>query len=140
MIPNLEIMNKVPLSDAGIIQLQTNLYALSDAALLAEAKSLHQDFASWLDDHIILDNDQLTWFKSIDKIFRDYISAKTAIALINRLPITLELPPVPPAGSGANKVSGKWFQDKDSIAPPKWEGAGVIITSGELSFKLGYNT
>lgn len=134
-------MNKVPLSTAGISQLETNLYALSDASLLLEAKALHQDFVDWLDEHIILNNDQITWLKSIDKIFRDYISAKTAIALINRLPLELELPPVPPSGGSSHKkASGKWFQDKDSITPPKWEGAGMIVTSGTLKFSIGYNT
>ncbi|SFH37590.1 hypothetical protein [Pedobacter insulae] len=122
---------KVPLTTAGITTLQTNLYSLSDPDLFDEADAVHQDFVGWIDDHIELTSQQLEWLSDIDQLFIDYLSAKTAIAFKNRLPFSLEVPSV--AGNG------KWFQDKEPIAP-RWQGSGNITATGELSFELGYSS
>lgn len=122
-------MSKVPLSTAGISQLQTDLYALPDPELFVEADAAHADFVAWVDSHIELTQAQLTWLGDIDALFLDLLAVKTAIALKNRLNLDLERA----SGSG----SGKWFQDKDGIAP-KWMGSGQITATGTLSFEIGY--
>ncbi len=122
-------MPKVPLTTAGINQLQNNLYALPDPELFVEADAAHQNFVSWVDSHIQLTQAQLTWLGDIDVLFLDLLAVKTAIALKNRLTLSLEL------GSGTG--AGKWFMDKDTIAP-KWVGSGQITATGTLSFETGY--
>ncbi|RWU08161.1 hypothetical protein [Pedobacter chitinilyticus] len=136
-------MSKVPLTPEGIKDLETNLYALTDAALLAQAQDVYLDFIGWIDSNIELDIDQLKWLSDIndsDPVFISYVSSKTSIAMRNRLPLNLELPPVVPAGSFAAKKQGKWIMEKDAITPVKWDGAGRIIASGQITVELGYNT
>lgn len=122
-------MPKVPLTSAGIAQLQTDLYALPDPELIAEADAAYTDFVAWVDSHIELIPAQLTWFGDIDEMFLKLLGIQTAIALKNKLDLNFEMA----SGSG----SGKWFQDKDPIAPT-WMGSGQITATGQLSFEIGY--
>lgn len=122
-------MPKVPLTPAGIAQLQTDLYALPDPELFVEADAAYTDFVAWVDSKIELIPAQLTWLGDIDEMFIKLLGIKTAIALKNRLDLSLTMA----SGSG----SGKWFQDKDTIAP-KWVGTGEIVATGTLEFETGY--
>ncbi len=123
-------MIKVPLSQEGITQLETNLYALSDPALFAESEAAHQDFVSWVDGHITLTAGQLAWLGGIDPLFLKLLGIKTAIALRNKLTLKIKLP-------SASATGGKWIMDKDPITP-KWVDPGIILATGALSFELGY--
>ena len=125
-------MSKVPLTPAGIADLQDNLYALADGPLFVEAAAVHADFPTWVDEHIILSPGQLGWLRGIDQLFLDYLAAKTAIALRNRLPLELTLP------TASATPTGKWFLDKDPITPC-WQGTGDITATGTLSYELGYS-
>ena len=124
-------MAKVPLTSAGIGELQTYLYSLTEPALLAEAEAVHADFVAWVDGHIELTTAQLDWLGGIDPLYIDYLAAKTAIAFRNRLPLEL----VVPSATG----EGKWFLDKKPIAP-RWKGPDNIVATGVLSFELGYTS
>ncbi|WP_299568461.1 hypothetical protein [uncultured Pedobacter sp.] len=124
-------MSKVSLSAVGIQTLQDNLYALSEAELFAEAAAVKADFVAWVDAKIALTSSQLTWLQGIDPLFTEYLGIKTCIALRNKLDLKVDLPSA--AGDG------KWFQDKDAIAPT-YRANGKIEATGTFRLKLGYET
>src|SRR4051812_25037914 len=110
-------MSKVALTQTGITELETTLYALTDPELLLVADAVRADFVHWVNNHIELTLPQFTWLSSIDELFLDLLAVKTAIAFRNRLPLLIDLP--------STTGDGKWFLDKGTIAP-KWEGSGEI--------------
>lgn len=124
-------MSKVPLSTAGIQTLQDDLYALSEPQLFAEAAAVRADFVGWVDAKIDLTGPQLSWLQGIDPLFTDYLGIKTCIALRNKLDLKVDLPSA--AGDG------KWFQDKDAIAPT-YRANGKVEATGIFRLKLGYET
>ncbi|QEK50939.1 hypothetical protein FYC62_04065 [Pedobacter aquae] len=82
-------MEKVPFTPAGLQQLLTTLYALSDQELNLVADALHQNFKLWVAEHFDLDEAQLAYLYSLDERFVSQAAARGSYFMAHRLPIGL---------------------------------------------------
>lgn len=130
-------MEKVPFSPAGFKQLETQLYALDDTALRAEALAVLGDYIGWVDDHVVLNSAQVDYLRSLDEIFIASLAANAAIAFVNRLPLNLVLPYDYEVLDDENKGRGKWLVDASTIAPSSAPEEPVAAT-GELVYSIEY--
>jgi hypothetical protein len=82
-------MEKFPLSTSGLQDLTNELYALSDPALQQQADDIGTDFTSWIVEHFILTESQVTYLREIDQRFIETAASECKYFLQNRLPIHL---------------------------------------------------
>lgn len=125
-------MAQEPLTPAGVQQKQTDLYALSDNALQAEATAIRSNFIAWLYVNFIVNAAQLTYLNGMDGRWLQQAAAETAFAIENRLLITFTAPnPLPPP-----TVSKIVELDKKQIV--KFSKAEGYTVEGSLEFKIIY--
>lgn len=129
-------MVKVEFSPEGFKQLEAQLYDLQDSALFTEADAVLLDYIGWVEDHVILSNDQVHYLQGLDPLFIASLATKAAIAFRNRLPLNLVLPE-DYRTAHANEGRGKWFLDSSTIAATNIPGAPVTAT-GELIYEFEY--
>lgn len=127
-------MDKVEFSPQGFKQLETQLYALNDVALQAEANAVLSDYISWVKSHFILDPDQINYLNQLDPVFIASLASKASIAFLNRLPLNLVLPD---QYESASEGRGKWFLDSSTIVASNIPGETVTAT-GELIYEFEY--
>ena len=125
-------MEKVAFTPAGFKQLESQLYQLSDSALLAEANAILADYITWADEHIILNDAQISYLNSLDDFFIASLASKAAIAFVNRLPLNLVLPEY---YGNDEEGRGKWFEDASTIIANNTPGEQVTAT-GELIYNF----
>lgn len=125
-------MEKIPFTPQGFATLQAELYALPDPALQAEADAVFNDYVSWVQDHVILNADQVTYLEGLAAVFIAQLASRASIAFINRLPLILVLPP----NYSATDV-GKWFLDGSTIVALNSPGQAVTAT-GELIYEMQF--
>lgn len=128
-------MEKVPFSPEGFKQLETQLYALDDTALKAQANAVLADYINWVDNHVILDTAQVTYLQGLDALFIASLAANAAVVFVNRLPLNLVLPNNYTMASQEGR--GKWFLDKTTIAASNSPGEPVSAT-GQLIYEFTY--
>lgn len=129
-------MEKVEFSPMGFKDLQSQLYELSDTALLAEANAVLSNYITWVDEHVILSAAQISYLESLDSFFIASLASKAAITFVNRLPLNLVLPA---NYSQTNKEEGrgKWFLDKSTLAASAAPGKPVTA-NGELIYEFEF--
>ena len=106
-------MEKVPFTPAGLQQLLTTLYALSDQELNLVANALHQNFKLWVAEHFDLDEAQLAYLNSLDERFVSQAAARGSYFMAHRLPIALNKMEAP-ALSSDGKDRGKLLNLNES--------------------------
>ncbi|WP_313155976.1 hypothetical protein [Sphingobacterium multivorum] len=128
-------MAKVPFTPDGFDDLQTTLYALTNAELEVEANAVFTDYISWVDDHVVLNAAQLAYLNALDPVFITQLASRASIAFLNRLPLNLVLPP--DYDPTAIPSVGKWFLDGSTIAVSNSPGQTVTAT-GELIYEIQF--
>lgn len=121
-------MAQVPFTTAGVQQKQTELYALPDSQLTAQADLIRADFRQWIKDNFTLDTAQQTYLDGIDDRWIQLASAQSAFAIQNRLPIDLYKEP-PQDASKLVRTSGNLTAE---YTP------GGFVPGGTLSFHILY--
>ncbi|QIL42203.1 hypothetical protein G7074_24845 [Pedobacter sp. HDW13] len=94
-------MQKFPFTDLGVQDLQNQLYQCTDAQLKAEEDLILLNFRKWVAEHFTLSTDQLLFIEKQDRKMISFLASQTAIAIINRLPITL----IKPASKPSNQLA-----------------------------------
>lgn len=123
-------MTKEPLTPSGVQQKTTDLYALSDPLLLAEADMIRTDFRTWIQDNFLLNNDQQTYLNNIDDQFIQLASCQTGFAVENRLPVDMII-------IGSGNVASKLIKTSNTLICEYDPGAGVT-PSGGVTFEMIY--
>lgn len=123
-------MAKEPLTAAGVQQKFSDLYALNDAQLNAEADLIANSFRQWVKDNFILDTSQETYLDGIDDVFIASAAADTSLAVRNRRSITYQPPTTPPGVS-------KYIRKSSSLVVTYNPANGTVV-SGTLSFEAYY--
>ncbi|MVZ63757.1 hypothetical protein [Sphingobacterium humi] len=90
---------KPPLSPGGIDTKLTELYALSDIELEAEAVQIRDDFSDWLDDNFTLTLTQQNYISGMSARYAAFLADCAYITVKNRLPVDY----TPPANPGISK-------------------------------------
>ncbi|MGE8426310.1 MAG: hypothetical protein ACN6O7_00470 [Sphingobacterium sp.] len=125
-------MEKVTFTPDGFNDLQTALYALTNAELEIEANAVFTDYISWVKDHIILNTAQVNYLEGLDTVFIAQLASRASIAFLNRLPLNLILPP---GYDPSLPTVGKWFLDGSTIQVLNSPGQAVTAT-GELIYEI----
>lgn len=129
-------MEKVEFSQLGFKHLESQLYALDNNALTVEAQAVLSDYINWVNNHVILTTQQVSYLQDLDPLFIASLASNAAVAFINRLPLNLVLPDdysAVKAGDGR----GKWFLDSSTIVASGLPGEPVTAT-GELIYEFRY--
>lgn len=122
-----------PFTPAGVAQKMTDLYALSNNDLSAEANSVRTDMKAWLAVNFILNTAQHTWLTEVDDQFFSFAAPLTGLAFEHRLEIELIAPnPLPTPGLS------KMVRLQDAILP-KFSKSGGFTVSGKLTYELEYS-
>lgn len=92
-------MAQLPFTATGVAQKQAELYALSDANLLIQARLITTDIAGWLDTNFVLSDLQKAWIAQAPPMVQFNWGAAVAAVVSARRPITMATPPptYPPA-------------------------------------------
>jgi len=80
-------MAKVPLTSDGVRAKETELFALDQTALDAEAYALATDFRQWIDANFELTTEELDYLESANEEFIRLLSSIVFVGVRNRLPI-----------------------------------------------------
>ncbi|WLD24354.1 hypothetical protein NU10_02820 [Flavobacterium dauae] len=80
-------MARVPLTTAGVLQKQEELFALAQPELDAQAASLTTDFRLWVSDNFELTPQEQGFLDSADDNFIRLLSSVVFVSVRNRLPI-----------------------------------------------------
>ncbi|OJV52500.1 MAG: hypothetical protein BGO31_07570 [Bacteroidetes bacterium 43-16] len=129
-------MEKVEFSPLGFKHLESQLYVLDDNSLIVEAHAVLSDYINWVNNHVILTTQQLSYLQDLDPIFIASLASNASIAFMNRLPLNLVLPDDYSTVT-ASEGRGKWFLDSSTIAASNTPGAPVTAT-GELIYEFRY--
>jgi len=87
-------MAQLPFTSAGVAQKQTELYALTDANLLVQAKAITNDIQAWLMANFTLSSQQQDWLTGTPVQVKYIWGAIIGAAVAARRPITMSDPPV----------------------------------------------
>lgn len=95
-----------PLTEEGVSQKKSDLYALSDQQLLLQTKAMCSDFKSWLSNNFDLLPDQQTYLEAIPENVLFGWAAQLTTVLICRGDLEFEFPPYRPQRTKEIKVQG----------------------------------
>ena len=126
-------MRTYPFTNAGFVELQTHLYALSDSELHAEAASIHLQFNTWMEANFELNTQQILFLVRLDARMTDLLAFLTSFAVENRRPISLHKEEPPPEDDGQGKI----IRPKSTLAA----SAGVttpFAATGQLEIHITY--
>ena len=123
-------MAKEPLTAAGVQQKFSDLYALNDTELNAEADLIAGNFRQWVKDNFILGTDQESYLDGIDEVFIASAASDTCIAARNRLGVNYQPPLTPPGVS-------KYIRKSSSLVVV-YDPVNGTVASGTLSFEAYY--
>jgi len=97
-------MEKFPFTDLGVQALQDLLYQYTDAQLEAEEELILLNFRKWVAKTFALSTDQLLFVEKQDRKLIGFLATQTAIAIVNRLPVTLIKPASKPDEAADSKL------------------------------------
>jgi len=122
---------KQPFTPAGVTAKTTELYALSDSLLAAEADAVASDFRSWVNANFTLSTPQSAFLAGINDYAARYYGSQCSVAFIARLTVALSVgvEPFPP--------SIKWVLSESTLVV-ETNSAGDLKTTGSLTFKIEY--
>lgn len=95
---------KYPFTNAGFIDLQIQLYAMTDVELKAEAQIIQSDFINWMENNFDLSNKQVFFLENLDTRVTQLVSFLTSFAVENRRPISLHKEDPPPDDNDQGKI------------------------------------
>src|ERR1700744_4519113 len=78
-----------PFTPDGVNAKISELYALPDADLQAQAGEVRNDFNTWLADNFDLDAAQQSYFDTMDSRWKQFTADNASFAIANRRPVTL---------------------------------------------------
>jgi len=82
-------MEKQPLTPTGVSEFVSQLYALPDVFVAAEAEQVAADFRLWLAGRFELTPRQQDFIThGLDAAFIDFVQARIPFAFLNRLPVS----------------------------------------------------
>lgn len=125
-------MQKQQFTPAGVMALQTELYMLSNVQLLVEVDDLQLNFKNWINTHLDLSAAQLNFLTELDPRAFSFLVTQTAIAVANRLSISLEKEP-----DDDDDKTGKVIKPK-SLFTTTANSEGNVNTTGELIIQIYY--
>lgn len=125
-------MTPFPFSALGVEKMLTQLYALPDNYLSAQAEAIKLDFKRWMKERFILTENQLHFLKGISNEVSLSYGEQCSFCFLHRLDIKL-VSPVSPEGPGISK----WITSESTIAV-KTNGTGESVVSGGLTFTISY--
>jgi len=123
-------MAKQPFTPAGVQTKQTELYALPDNQLIAQADLIRTDLRQWTKDNFILDATQTTYLDGIDAGWISFSGALTGLAVQYRRPVILTI-------IGPVSASKLIRTPNDLIATTS--SAGIEV-DGTLTFEIEYQS
>lgn len=126
-------MPSQPLTPAGVTAKTTELYALSNALLAAQADAVESNFRSWIAANFTLSTSQSDYLDRIDDHAAKYYGAQCSVAFRSRLAVSLTIGPDPGPGSS------KWIVSQDSLITST-NDSGALETIGSLAFKFEYRS
>lgn len=89
-------MTMTPFTPEGVSSKMTELYALDEQELLAEARAVGMDFRAWFQKHFILRPSQIKYLEEASSSFLLFWGYVFGTAFIGRRPITMvKLPHAP---------------------------------------------
>lgn len=118
-------LTKPPLDSTGVDAKLTELYALGDSDLRAEAILIRDDFRVWMDDNFDLTVTQESYLDNMDAGYLEFLADNAYIAVKNRMSIAF----LPPLSPGISKRLGL-VNDMDGQYNPV---ANTVILSGGLT-------
>jgi hypothetical protein len=127
-------MEKYPFTPAGVQDMQTALYALSDPQLELEAEVIENDFAAWVSDTFDLDSTQLSFLGNLNGDFLNSCGLRTALAVRHRLPIYL----VEAEQQNAHRLNSEKTIRKCDRIDENGNGSGQYTATGSLTYKIEY--
>lgn len=125
-------MPQEPLTSAGIAQKQSDLYALSDPALSAEANAIRTNFVWWLSSNFIMNQTQIAYVNAMSPAWLNYAASETGMAVEHRLPVGFVAPNPLPAPSISKMVK---FESSVVI---QFSVASGFAAAGRIDITLTY--
>ncbi|OKS85703.1 hypothetical protein [Mucilaginibacter polytrichastri] len=122
-------MSLQPLTAAGVTAKTTELYALSNSLLAAQADAVQSDFATWIKGNFTLSTPQSDFLTGMNATALKYYGAQCSVAFRSRLTISLSTPT--PVGSHK-------FVGSVNTLEVSTDSAGTLQTTGSLTFKIEY--
>ena len=120
-------MAQQPFATTGVQAKLSELYDLNDTLLGNEADALETDFRSWMKTNFSFDTAQSAYLDNMDDQWIDTAANRTALAIRNRLDITLDTPNGYPQGI---QYASKIVRSEDNIicdnGPTGWKVSGDI--------------
>ncbi|MXN91147.1 hypothetical protein GR160_07875 [Flavobacterium sp. Sd200] len=123
-------MPSQPFTPAGVTAKTTELYALSDSLLFAQADAVESDFKLWMTSNFSLTTPQADYLANMNPHVIKYYGIQCSMAFRGRLSILL-VSPTPILGYV------KW-QVSESTLAVKTNASGALVSSGSLTFKIEY--
>lgn len=127
---------KYPFTTEGVQAFNAHLQTLNEAALKQQADMAMANFKDWLNATFELSAAQLAFIEALHPTFLSTASLQTAIAIENRLPISLIKP------SDKNRApelrGSKLIRDKSSVQAQA-DGEGNYSAEGELVYEISYD-
>ncbi|RYY17103.1 MAG: hypothetical protein EOO04_25920 [Chitinophagaceae bacterium] len=133
-------MTKYPFTQAGCLELQEELYELTNVELGAEADSLRENFTFWVEAHFVLAPSQVAYLNSLNSHLIEFMAYNGALAIANRLPINLVKPTSRSAAGDPEpdpEDDEKLIRPKSRIASTGNNQGGYEIT-GDLEIEILY--
>lgn len=121
-----------PLTPDGVQAKLSELYALPDVELVAQADLIAADFRLWVTNNFILNPAQKDYIDGMNADASRYFGLQCSICFHHRLPIGL-IYPAPPTTPGYTKWTGP--DDKLKIST---DGNGNIRIEGSFTFIISY--
>lgn len=121
------------LTPNGVDQKTSELYALDDNALLAQAALISVDIVTWIVDNFELTGSQYNYLIGLDPDFLTVFKDQAARAVANRWPITYT--PGPGTEDIAAVAGEKWIRSKEENSAGTEDQANLF--SGSLTVETG---
>ena len=126
---------KQPFTPEGAANMLAALYNLSDPALKIEALAFTHDLKMWLSVHFELNSHQELYLQQLNESATEFYAQLGGFALINRLPITLDVAPLPT--DPPKDDQGKIVYTLSSLNATA-NGEGGSVATGELTYCIRY--
>jgi hypothetical protein len=119
-----------PWTPSGVQAKLTELYALSDSLLLAQANLIRSNLRQWVIDNFTLNTTQTTYLNGIDNRWIQFVSAEAGFAVENRRPVTLTI---------TGTVSASKLVRPTSDLSCSYSLPGGFTVSGQLTIEVVYS-
>lgn len=124
-------MSQQPFTSEGAALLISELYSLPQQQLQLQADAAKANLRSWLQNHFVLDANQVSYINAIDNAWIDYTGNQLWLALSNRLPVEL----IKPDAIDPNDFSAKIILSDSEIDVTYNSLTGIQVT-GTLTIHI----